>query len=79
MESECDGEQVYRGGKLQWERQRVSFFHIICIGKNLRTCLLAGCEISESQAELSPSYFPLTLVVASPDLVERWVVHWTAE
>lgn len=51
MESECDGEQVCWGGKLQWEKQGASFFHIIWTGKYLRTCLLAGSEISESQAE----------------------------
>lgn len=50
MESKCDGEQEYRGGKLQWGRQRASFFHIICTGKYLKACLLAGSEISESQA-----------------------------
>lgn len=48
-------------------------------GKFLRTCLLAGSEISGSQTELFPSCFPLILVVASPDLVERWVVPWTGE
>jgi len=46
--------------------------------KSLRTCLLAGSQISESQAKFVPSFFS-TFVVASPDFIGRWVAQWIGE
>lgn len=43
-----------------------------CARKSLRTSLLAGSEISESQAKFVPFLFS-TFVVDSPDFVGRWV------